>query len=194
MALKMAPNSLFAVLLRSPWWVSLSIAGVISLLSGAFMPEGYKLVGALSTLPFVVIGALAAKRQWRQPSEADVSATIESVRAMAWSAFEPVLASAFERQGHEIRRPTGPRNAPSVVDLQLERQGAVTVVHARRWKSARLGVEVLRALQDAREAMEADRALCVNLGEVTEAARDFAREQGIQIWGPQELAQALHPR
>lgn len=193
MALKMAPNSLFAVLLRSPWWVSLSIAGVISLLSAAFMPEGYKLVGALSTLPFVVIGAMAARKQWSQPSAAEVAATVESLQAMAWPAFETALREALGRAGHVT--PEG-RAAPrrNGADLVLERQGAVTVVSARRWKSARLGVEVLRSLQDARQALEADKALCVTLGEVTEAARDYARQEGIQIWGPEELAQALRRR
>ena len=72
MKLKMAENSLFAVLLRSPWWASLSVALVLSLLSGAFMPEGYKLVGVLATAPFVIISALAAQRQWREPSAEQV--------------------------------------------------------------------------------------------------------------------------
>ena len=193
MALKMAPNSLFAVLLRSPWWVSLSIAGVISLLSGAFMPDGYKLVGALSTLPFVVIGVMAARKQWSQPSPAEVTATVESLQAMAWPAFESALREALGRDGYAA--PEGkaaPRRGPA--DLVLERQGALTVISARRWKAARLGVEVLRELQDTRRALEADRALCVALGEATEAARDYARQEGIQIWGPAELAQALRRR
>lgn len=193
MALKMAPNSLFAVLLRSPWWVSLSIAGVLSLLSGAFMPEGYKLVGVLSTLPFIVIGAMAAKKQWSQPSLAEITATVESLQAMAWPAFEAALREALSRDGYAAPEDRSVSRRGSA-DLVLERQGAVTVISARRWKSARLGMEVLRALQDARQSLEADKALCMALGEVTEAARDYARQEGIQIWGPQELAQALRRR
>ena len=38
MKFKMAPNSGFAILLRSPWWVSFAIAAVIVLLCGALLP------------------------------------------------------------------------------------------------------------------------------------------------------------
>lgn len=187
MALKMAPNSLFAVLLRSPWWVSLAIAAVLSLLSGAFMPDGYKLVGALSTLPFLVIAALAVRRQWAQPSAAEVRGAVESLRGMAWPAFERSLIAAFEREGYEVKA----RNGPAPLDLLLERQGALTVVSARRWKSARVGVDVLRGLQAAREQRAAEHALMLSLGEISDAARDFARQTGLELWGPTEMAQAL---
>jgi restriction system protein len=32
-------KSLFAVLLRSPWWISFAVAGVITLASGALLPK-----------------------------------------------------------------------------------------------------------------------------------------------------------
>ena len=47
MKLKMAPNSLFAILLRSPWWISVGIAVVMGLLSAALLPEGFRVIGAL---------------------------------------------------------------------------------------------------------------------------------------------------
>jgi len=64
---QMAKNSLFAVLLRSPWWISAGIALLLALLSFALLPEAYRIVGALSGLPFVVVAALAARRQWHLP-------------------------------------------------------------------------------------------------------------------------------
>ena len=39
--LKMAPNSLFAILLRSPWWISVGIALVFALASKALLPAEY---------------------------------------------------------------------------------------------------------------------------------------------------------
>ena len=38
MKLRMAENSLFAILLRKPWWLSLAIAGVMALLALALLP------------------------------------------------------------------------------------------------------------------------------------------------------------
>ena len=47
--LKMAENSLFAILLRSPWWISLAIVAVISLLSVALLPKAYVGFGVMGS-------------------------------------------------------------------------------------------------------------------------------------------------
>jgi restriction system protein len=182
----MAKNSLFAVLLRSPWWMSIAIASALALLAGALLPPAYRLVGALSALPFVVIGALAARRQWRLPSDAQVSRTVQSVRAMAWPEFAGRLEAAFQRDGYSVKR-----SAVAPVDFELERAGRRMLVCARRWKSARTGIEVLRALQAARDAAGAPDALCICLGDLTDNAQPFAAEHRIAVWQSAELAQAL---
>jgi len=182
----MAKNSLFATLLRSPWWVSLAIAVVLALLAGALLPADYRAAGALSTLPFVVIAALAARRQWRLPSAARVAQTLEAVGTMAWPAFATLLEEAFRRDGYTVQR-----GKLAAVDFELERRGRSMLVCARRWKSARTGVDPLRALQAAREASEAPDALYIGLGELTDNARPFAAEHRISIWQAAELAQAL---
>jgi restriction system protein len=184
--LQMAKNSLFAVLLRSPWWVSIGIAIVLALLAGALLPADYRAAGALSTLPFVVIAALAARRQWRLPSAARVSRTVEAVGAMAWPAFATLLEDAFRRDGYTVQRATA-----AAVDFELERRGQRMLVCARRWKAARTGLDTLRALQAARQAGEVPDALYIALGELTDSAIPFAAEHRIAIWQAAELAQAL---
>jgi restriction system protein len=182
----MAENSLFAILLRSPWWISFAIALALAAAAMALLPEAYRVVGAVSGVPFVVIGAMAALRQWRAPSAAQVAQTHAAISAMAWPAFAKALEDAFIRDGYGVKA-----GAAAPVDFVLERKGRVTVVSARRWKSARIGVEVLRALESAREAAEAQDALCVCLGELTDSARPFAAEHRIAIWQSAELAKAL---
>jgi restriction system protein len=184
--LQMAKNSLFATLLRSPWWVSIAIAAVLALLALALLPADYRVAGALSTFPFVVIAAIAAYRQWRLPSAARVSETAEAVGTMAWPAFAKLLEEAFRRDGYTVQHGT-----VTVVDFELERKGRKMLVCARRWKSARTGLESLRALQAAREANDAPDALYIGLGELTDNARPFAAEHRIAIWQAAELAQAL---
>ena len=182
----MAKNSLFATLLRSPWWVSLAVALALALVAGALLPRDYRVVGMLSALPFVVIGAIAAHRQWRLPSAARVAQTLEAVTTMSWPSFSALLEQAFQRDGYRVRRGA---NAP--VDFELERQGRTMLVCARRWKSARTGLDALRPLQAARSAGDAADALYIGLGELTDNARPFAAEHRIAIWQAQELAQAL---
>jgi len=183
---RIARNSLFAVLLRSPWWVSLAVAAVLALLAAALLPAAYKAVGAVSALPFAVIAAIAARRQWRLPTAARVEQTRRALATMGWPPFADLLEEAFRRDGYTVKRCTG-----SVIDFDLERPGRHMVVCARRWKSARTGLEALRSLQAAREVREAQDALYICLGELTDNARPYAAQHRITIWQAAELAQAL---
>jgi restriction system protein len=183
---QMAKNSLFAILLRSPWWVSAGIALLLGLLSFALLPEPYRVVGALSGLPFIVVAAVAAWRQWHLPSAARVAQTQQALATMAWPAFAALLEQAFRRDGYSVQRGT-----TAGVDFELERQGRRMLVSARRWKSAHTGLEVLRTLQAAREASDAPDALVIGLGAIGDNARPFAAEHRIAVWQAAELAHAL---
>lgn len=195
----MAKNSLFAILLRSRWWISAVLALLIGTVSYALLPTSVRAVGVLSGLPFAVIAAVAARRQWGLPSPARTAATQQAVAAMPWPAFAALLEQAFQRQGYTVRRGTR-----EPVDFELERQGRRTLVSARRWKSARIGLETLRALEQARDAPvksalaapELDAgprpdALLIGLGVVSDTAQPYAAEHGIAVWQVPELARAL---
>ena len=186
MAFKLPRNSLFAVLLRSRWWVSLSVGVTIGVVATALLPEAYRGVGPLMGLPFLVISALAAWRQRHAPSAAEMARTQEALARAAWPAFADALQAAFERDGWQVQRASG-----DPVDFVLERRGRQMVVAARRWKSARVGLEALRALQAGREAREAPDALLIALGELTDTARPFAARHRIAVWQATEIAQAL---
>jgi restriction system protein len=184
--LRMAKNSLFAVLLRSPWWISALIALVLGLLSVVLLPDQFRAVGAVSGLPFIVIGVMAARRQWHLPSPARVAETQEALATMPWPAFAGLLEQSFRRDGYTVQRGKTP-----AVDFALERQGRQTLVSARRWKSAQTGIEALRALQAARADRDMADVLYIGLGSLTDTARAFATEHRIAVWNALELAHAL---
>lgn len=186
MRLKMAKNSMFAILLRKPWWMSIGIATLLGLVAAALLPKDFRVVGALSGFPFIVIGVMAAYRQRLLPSAARVAQTQEAVSVMNWPAFSTLLEQAFVRDGYSVQTFKG-----EAADFVLERKGRVMLVAARRWKSARIGIEVLRQLQAAREVAEAPDALCIFLGDISDQARAYAIEQRIAVWQGAELAQAL---
>jgi restriction system protein len=97
-----------------------------------------------------------------------------------------LLEQSFRRDGYEVRR-----GKVDAVDFELERRGRLTVVCARRWKSARTGLEVLRALQAARESAHAADALYIGLGPISDTALPFATEHRISVWQAAGLALAL---
>ena len=150
------------------------------------LPERFRVIGVLSGLPFGVIGAIAAFRQWQLPSAARVAETQQAVATMAWPAFAALLEQAFRRDGYTVQRVQ-----TDAVDFELGRQGRRMLVSARRWKSARTGQQALRALQTARDAAEAQDALYIGLGKLSDNASPFAAGHGIAIWQGPELAQAL---
>lgn len=185
--LKMAPNSLFAILLRSSWWISLGIALTLGLLSRALLPSAYWVFGAMSGIPFAVIGALALRKQWGRPSEQRTAAILQSVSALAWRDFAAALEQAFRRDGYSVERLEG----GGAADLVLTRGGRTTLVAAKRWKAARHGTEALQALLDATRARDASECHYVALGELSEQAKRLAKQHNIQLVQGVALAQLL---
>ena len=60
MKFKMPRNSIFAVLLRSPWWISAAIAALLSAGGFAALPLEYAAMGVFAAIPFAVIAIMAA--------------------------------------------------------------------------------------------------------------------------------------
>jgi restriction system protein len=186
MKLRMHENSLFAILLRSRWWVSLAIAAGIVLLVRLVLPKVPVVYPVFAALPFIVISAIAAWRQLRQPSAKRVSDTLEALRAMSWADFAGALEDAYRRDGYAVSRLTG-----SAADFELARGGRTALVACKRWKVARTGVEPLRELDAEKRSREAQESIYVATGEVTDGALRFARERGIRIVHGPELARLL---
>jgi restriction system protein len=184
--LKMAQNSLFAILLRSRWWVSFLIAAATALVARLLLPKDYEPLAIFSAIPFIVIGAIAAWKQFQQPSPTRVKETLRAVGAMPWTTFADALEKAFRDDGHVVTRLRDP-----AADFKVTRAGRLTLVSGRRWKAARTGIEPLRALQAAMAACGAASGIYVALGEPSDAATAFARENGIEILRGEDLARLL---
>lgn len=184
MKIRMAENSLFAILLRKPWWLSLGIALALALLARALLPANFVVVGAFgAAFPFVVIAAIAAWKQARAPSAAQVEAALQRLRGMGSVELLDAAAAAWRAEGYAVECFTG-----AGADLKLERRGPPVLVGLRRWKAASTGVEPLRELHAAMQRADDALGWYVAGGEVSDKARDFARAQSIRLIGAQELA------
>ena len=183
MKFQMSENSLFAVLLRSPWWISGCVAAAIFAALRLVLPDLYAFFGAL---PFVVITAVAGWQQLRAPSAARVAELLGAIRAMTWDDFSDALENALRRDGYRVSRLEG-----AEADFELTRAGRISLLACRRWKVARTGIEPLRALDAARRASDAHECIYVAAGEFTENARAFAAENSIRLIQDAELAKLL---
>jgi restriction system protein len=184
----MNENSLFAILLRSSFVWSFAIAAVTIAVMVMLLPEAYRIVGAVSGLPFIVIGCMSLWRQLRSPSQARIARTAEAVRAMSWSEFRTALSDAYRREGFDVQPAEG------AADFELRKEWRRSLVSAKRWKVGRTGVEPLRDLVKAKEAREAHECMYVAVGEISDNAREFAKKNAVALIGPAELARIMPQR
>lgn len=186
MKFKMSQNSIFAVLLRSPGWMSAGVAVLLSAAGFAALPLEYAAMGVFAAVPFAVIAIMAAYKQLRSPSNARVQAVAEASAGMSWADFSRTVEAGFRRDGCEVERLQLPG-----ADFALSKDGHVALVSAKRWKAARVGVEPLRELQATREKRGAREAIYIALGEVSDNALQYARSQGVSLMTAPELAKLL---
>ena len=170
MKLTLPENSLFAILLRARWWVSLLVALGAFAVVRLFLNEGYAFFAAL---PFLVIAVAALWRQFRVPSGARLDSAIDALRAMTWEEFARALEQGYRREGYSVKRVEG------AADFELEKAGRLSLVAAKRWKASSTGVEPLKELVAAAKAREAVECVYVLAGEMTQNAVGFAKKTKI---------------
>ncbi len=176
MKFKMAEKSLFAILLRSPWWISFALVAVFAGASKALLPEPYVVYGVMGGFPFLVIGCVAAWRQLQAPNPKQVEASLQQAAAMSWRDFSAAIERAFSSQGYAVAR----LNA-AAADFKLEKAGRTTLLAAKRWKAANPGVESLRELVALRNAQNADLCSFISLGTLSDGALRFARANQVEV-------------
>lgn len=180
-----APNSLFAILVRSPFWVSLLLAIGTYVLAQNFVPPVFAVA---TTLPWIGTAAFAGWRQLKTPSVSRVTKMLEQLGAMSWPQFSAVMSEIFRADGYSVAT-----NEDGVVSLVLERTGYTTLAACRRWKVKETGIVPLRELADAATARGARDCVYVTTGTFTDNAQAFARQQKIRLLNGMELARLAAP-
>jgi restriction system protein len=164
-------NTLFAILLRSRWWVSLLVAVGVFAAVRAFLETVYALFAAL---PFIVIAGIAMWKQRHVLHGARLEAAMGELQAMTWEAFAVALEQGYRRQGYTVKRVQG------AADFELEKAGKVSLVAAKRWKASRTGIEPLKELAAAGEARGAAECVVVLVGTATDNAQKYAQKAKIK--------------
>ena len=180
-----APNSLFAILVRSPFWVSLLLVIGTYFLAQNFVPPVF---AAATTLPWLGTAAFAGWRQFKTPSTSRVAKTLEQLTAMSWPQFSAVITEIFRGEGYSVAA-----KEDGVVSLVLDRTGYTTLAACRRWKVNETGIVPLRELADAVVSRSARDCVYVTTGTFTDTARAFARQHKVRLLNGVELARLATP-
>ena len=124
----------------------------------------------------MLIAVYVLWKRLQAPSAGRIAKTLERLAAMPREGFTEALEAGWRREGYEVSRPGGAH-----FDLELRREGKVSLVVCRRWKAERTGVEPLRELHAAGSKREAQELIYVTVGEVTAQALLFAAENKVRV-------------
>src|SRR5262245_53086063 len=104
--MKLNQNSLFAILLRSPWWLSVLIGMAIVIGFRLLIPDVF---AGFAALPFFGIAGYVGWRQLRVPSATRVAAALEAWRARPAEDFSRAVEEGFRREGYVVKALAGPQ-------------------------------------------------------------------------------------
>ena len=181
----MANQSLFSILSRSPWWVSIIIAAALFAGVRLFLPD---IAAFCAALPFLVIAGYAGWRQLRTPGAKNVAESLARLRAMSWQDFCALTGEAFRRDGYSVTA-----IARGAADFELRKNGRVSVVTCKRWKVVQTGVGPLRELVEAMRSHDAQEGIYVAAGDFSAQAREFAVEKSIRLISDAALVRLVAP-
>ena len=185
MKFKMPRNSIFAVLLRSPWWISAAIAALLSVGGFAALPLEYAAMGVFAAIPFAVIAIMAAWAAARAVRNARAGRGAGRRRDVL-DGFFPHGSSRLPARRLRGRAPAGARRRfrPEQGRPRRHRRRPALEGGARRRRA-------LAKLQAERERRGAREAICIALGEVPDTALQYARANGVSLMQAPELAKLL---
>lgn len=176
-------DSLFAILVRAPWWISVAVGAALFAAMRLFLPD---IAAVAAALPFLGIACYAGWRQLRTPGATNVEETLGKLRGMPWENFSALMSEALRRDGYAVTEVF-----KGAVDLQLDRKGRISIVSCKRWKVAQTGIGPLRELWDEKAAREAQECIYVSAGGFTANARAFAADKSIRLLHEAPLAELI---
>lgn len=199
--------SLLDVLARAPWPVGL-IAGAAVLIAAQVLPTvlgnlqnpylaaiGKQLAGGALNPLFWLLAAscwLAALfsffGQKQRQNLLEAQSGLDTLRAMSWRDLERLVSEAYRQIGYQVDE-TGQGGADGGIDLVLRRDGQVTLVQCKHWRTQRVGAPVVREQFGLLTHHRAAAVIIVTTGDFTPEAKTFAAGKPIDlIAGPELLA------
>ncbi|HEX2830794.1 MAG TPA: restriction endonuclease [Burkholderiales bacterium] len=173
-----AKESLFQILLRQPWWVTLVVALLVFAVTRLIYPP----VAPFTALPFVVLCGIIAFRQFRGAAPLDAHERLEKLRAMDWDEFSALVVEAYRKLGYTVH-PATSRD----YDFRLTRNARVTLLQCRRWKVNQVGVGPLRELLKAVGREDASHGICIAAGDFSAPARALTATEPLTLVDGAEL-------
>ncbi|SON49354.1 restriction endonuclease [Vibrio tapetis] len=188
-------------LMDAPWQLSVILAittylGMTYIAPALMLDESNIFLTAIATqLPtiapyftflFLIPAPIAFFKQWNRKQHFLHATTkikrqksTEPLKAMNWIEFESYVGEFFKCNGYEVKQQLSPA-ADGGVDIWLKKEGELSLVQCKQWKTRSVGVQVLREMYGVMLDNQAARMIIVTTGNFTREARQFAK--GKRFW------------
>jgi restriction system protein len=186
-------ESLLNLLVNFPWWVSVLVSGIAFVLLRFVLPsiefqnilansfaKSLSSVAPIIALVFLIPAPISALRSWQKRTRLDSLKGIDSIRALGWREFEALVGEAYRRQGYRVVENTtaGPDEG---IDLVLKKDGGLALVQCKQWKSAKVGVNIVRELLGVMTAKHTTSGILITSGVFSQEAKNFAADKPIDL-------------
>lgn len=185
-------GSLANVLIDAPWWVSVLLSFAVYIIAGHILPvidaenpitdmvlKAFKIPAPFFAGMILLIAPFAYFNSRRKAKQLDMQQNIDSIRSLHWRNFEELVAEAYRRKGYHVIE--GGYGADGGIDLELVKDGQVTLVQCKQWKTQKVGVSVIREMFGVLTASNASRVIVICSGRYTDQARAFAHDKPIEL-------------
>jgi restriction system protein len=186
-------KSILDDLITLPWWFNLIVSAIVYFGLKYYLPtlEFHSPVfkGISTALPnqagifaslFIFIAAISAYHSWRKGELLDRQTSVKSIKDLPWKDFEFLVSEAYRRQGYSVQENIG-GGSDGGIDLVLSKDGNLTLVQCKNWKSRKVGVTTVRELFGVMAAEGASEGIVVCSGHYSNDAIEFAKGKPVSL-------------
>jgi restriction system protein len=182
------------IFLRTPWWVSLLVAGTayaaLDFGLPAYIDESNPFLKPFEPLgplfaPWItglvlLSGAIAQFGKVSRRKLLERQSGLNSIRAMSWQSFEKLVGEVYRQRGYRVEE-RGGEGADGGIDLVLRHGDEIILVQCKHWKARQVGVATVRELYGVVVSENATRGILVTSGQFTPDACAFAKGKSLEL-------------
>ncbi|WP_332405532.1 restriction endonuclease [Vibrio metschnikovii] len=199
-------------LMDAPWWVSLLLAAIVYIGLSFVLPAlamssenflfsavaqnlpilaPYVAIVLLIPAPVALFKQLSRQHQYSiTTNEIASQGTTAALNNLSWLEFEGYIGEFFKQQGYEVKQAFS-QKPDGGVDIWMRKDGQLTLVQCKHWKSRKVGIQILREMYAVMIENNASKMIIVTSGDFTSEAIKYALDKRLWLINGGELVQMI---
>jgi restriction system protein len=147
-------------------------------------------IAHLILIPLIAAAVFSLFNQLRKGKMLENQTGLDSIQDLSWRQFEELVGEVFRRQGYLVLENPS-EGVDGGIDLRLRKNGQMTFVQCKHWKSKSVGVKIVRELYGVMTGKKANIGIIVTFGNFTQEAKAFAKGKPIHLIGGNQLVNLI---